>query len=63
MNSAAPGIGSSSCTSTPSMSVSQVSIGFCSVMAPIIPDAAGAGMSAGIAGRPAIPSLRRGCNA
>ena len=35
-NSAAPGMGSSSCTSTPSMSVSQVSIRRTVVMRPIV---------------------------
>ena len=34
MNSLAPGMARSSCTSTPSMSVSQLSTGLCSVIGP-----------------------------
>src|SRR4051794_15360574 len=67
MNSAPPGIGSSSCTSTPSMSVSQVWTGRCSVMGPLSGSPVDSATrrrpgSAGIPGSPGIPSLLRCCN-
>src|SRR3954451_12798001 len=58
MNSEAPSIGSSSCTSTPSMSVSQVWTGRCSLMPPL--SVMECGLVA-IPGPPGMPALLRGC--
>src|SRR3954453_10865387 len=60
MNSAAPGIGSSSCTSTPSMSVSQVWTGRDSLMPPSFRTASVAGRRARRRLRPSSPEVDDG---